>query len=80
VRRLRAEAERRHQDMQARLERSQQEREQRLGRSVERAERSLALQKEAVELARQAARDQQVIIALLQRLAEGKGSGDERSV
>jgi predicted Holliday junction resolvase-like endonuclease len=80
ARRLRAEAERRHQDLQARLERSQQERGQRLERSVERAERSLALQEEAVELARQAARDGQVIIALLQRLVEGKGSHDERSV
>jgi hypothetical protein len=74
-RRLRAEVRQRHQELQARTERGRQEREEALERAAERAERSLALQQEAVELARQSARHQEAILALLQRLIDEKPRG-----
>ena len=70
---LRAEFQRRHQEMQARVEQGRQEREEARGRLTERAERSLALQQEAADLARQSVRNQEAILELLRRLVEEKG-------
>jgi hypothetical protein len=79
LRRVRAQTEEQHEEWVTRFERSRQERDEAQGRSAERvaraaerAERSLALQQEAIDLARQVVRNQETIIALLQKLEEKK--------
>jgi predicted Holliday junction resolvase-like endonuclease len=75
LRRMNAQSEEQNREWHARFERTRQERDEALGRSAERGaraaergERSLALHQEAVELARQMVRNQETIIALLQKL------------